>query len=162
LAQAYSNDPISAISDAIKWTRNLRNKDYVVLSPILHTHHYHIANLKLNPDHTDDYVAWDLALLAAMCLPLFTFDAGLHLETCVVTMDKTPLDYQPLITMLFAPTCFSFPTEFLLNHDDLFDLMTFDTTWESKGAQREYQFAKTHHIKCLLLEPFLAGKEVLL
>lgn len=163
LAQAYSTNPIKSWQDAVAWTAQLREMGKTVLSPILHTHHYHletkdwvcrciskyiINNCKVgmcetvrcpHVDWKEDYVAWDLAILDAM-------------------------DKQRLV-MLFAPTCFY--AKLLCHCDDLgsYDILSCVPThcslpWESRGAEQEYVWAKTHGVKCVLLEPFLQYKEV--
>ena len=148
LAQAYSNNPTQAYHDAVYWVNMLREKCKVaVFSPILHTHHYHLDSPEILAEF-EDYVAWDLALLSAMCINLkdiceLCYDPAFFCNTCKKTK------YQPNITLLFAPTCFSFLAFKML-----------ETKWASKGAEREYEFAKEHHIRCLLLEPFLKGEEV--
>jgi len=40
LAHPWSNDPEESFKNAVKWTRQLREKGYYVFSPILHTHPY--------------------------------------------------------------------------------------------------------------------------
>ena len=157
LAQAYSNNPTQAYHDAVYWVNMLREKCKVaVFSPILHTHHYHLDSPEILAEF-EDYVAWDLALLSAMCINLkdiceLCYDPAFFCNTCKKTK------YQPNITLLFAPTCFHnlLPMQEAVSKKPI----TLIGNWDSKGAQRAYAFAKDHHIRCLLLDPFLAGKEV--
>jgi hypothetical protein len=187
LAQAYSGQEDAAFFAAIKWTAQLRLLNCYVFSPIMHNHQFHreiYCNARMeyiNPD--EDYVAWDLALLEAMCLPLH--DVCDHVQDVQSDGIINCEIYQKRVVMLFAPTCFHYEydrsqatykmkdgTDKIIKNTDLpedifnsnikdgpfYDKMLI---WDSKGAQREYEFAQDHHIKCLLLEPFLAGKEVL-
>ena len=160
LAQAYSNNPTQAYHDAVYWVNMLREKCKVaVFSPILHTHHYHLDSPEILAEF-EDYVAWDLAILEAMCVeqPISNHfvDACLHATWCYEDIKKEW--YQPKIVMLFAPTCFHnlLPMQEAVSKKPI----TLIGNWDSKGAQRAYAFAKDHHIRCLLLDPFLAGKEV--
>jgi hypothetical protein len=146
LAQGYSFHPDLAIMQAQEWTQQLLTKGYTVFSPIMHTHYY---DCRFH-DGTD-YVAWDLALLAAMCKPL----------VYVAELDEGD-KYQPNVCMLFAMTCFSLcnPDECLNASRPLIIIEGKRYHWMSEGAQREYEFAKEKHIRCLLLDPFLNNEEV--
>jgi hypothetical protein len=74
LAQAYSRNPELAIRNAFTWVRQLRKMGLIVFSPIMHTHHYHLASEYLG----DDYVLWDLRILQAFgqnAVMLMAYDA---------------------------------------------------------------------------------------
>ena len=173
LAQAYSNNPTEAHKNAVWWTYQLRLRNLAVLSPILHTHPYHVEVSTHPMDQVDpmmeweqlkadqkaylkreDYVQWDLAICAAMLVPEIR---GISNGKVIVVPEV-----QPNLTMLFAPTCFTFDAEYFRNCDDIHDTLTFESSWASKGAKAEYEFAKKKNVKCLLLTEFFAGREVAL
>ena len=155
LAQGYSFHPDLAIMQAQDWTQQLLTKGFPVYSPIMHTHYY---DCRFH-DGTD-YLGWDLQLLEAMCLPVINNEIyGVFMNT---QWDIVKYQYQPNVTLLFAPTCFSLcnPDECLNASRPLVIIEGKRYHWMSGGAQREYEFAKEHHIRCLLLEPFLGGTEI--
>jgi hypothetical protein len=145
LAQKYSGSEEQAFRDACLWVSELRAKKAVVFSPILHTHPYDI-NTPLAHEN-EDYVAWDLAICEGFLKPV-TYSSYANVA-------KNLPDFNEGLTMLFAASCFN-------NQFDENGIMMDDEQWEwaSKGAKTEYNWAKKHHVRCLLLEPFLEGKEV--
>jgi len=68
------------------------------------------------------------------------------------------------LTMLFDDSCFKpFPREFNNTPpyiDECIDIDGILCKWNSTGAKMEYDWAKKHYVRCLLLKPFLEGKEV--
>ncbi len=157
LAQKYSGCEEIAFYVAVLTTKRLRQMGKVVFSPILHTHPYdaelqrHISMLKdcyFNTDFTlpdleeyqktEDYVAWDLALCEGWLRNDYYDDADPYMKINL---------FDSGLTMLFASSCFD-------------SEMVNVRIWASEGARKEYQWAKAHNVKCLLLEPFLNGEEV--
>ncbi len=74
----YAYNPEESFSRAVRIVHWLRTTHKVaVFSPILHTHPYHIACLKTDPNHNDDYYDWDLKVYDAMrekSVMIFTLD----------------------------------------------------------------------------------------
>lgn len=154
-----------------------------IFSPVMHTHQFDVEygrsciNL--------DYVGWDLALCAgflcnngnrSVCPDCggqlyhelrsdehICLKCGLHSDQQETSWNQ----YDSGLTMLFAPTCFE-----QISHMTSCDWNMakggkpscdgYSIKWASKGAKAEYDWAKdpTHNVRCLLLEPFLDGKEV--
>jgi len=133
----------------------------------------------------EDYVAWDLALcdgwlkqdatfgIKGFCKETFPRecrqwdrDDPKCWEEC---MGRTERRFDSGLTLLFAPSCFSTWDKLWDNEDFMYcdrfaytDASEQDHWWISKGAKIEYDWAKAkaHHVRCLLLEPFLQGNEV--
>jgi len=164
LAQKYSGNESQAFFEAIRDSAKLRQKNYIVFSPIMHNHQFDVEIYKGNrwtlmqPSGKEDYYEWDLALCAGM---LKNDGMRCSRDGCDESRNYQcdQCEYRRLfdsgLTMLFAPSCFIHQKyiAWTLNDEDFIN-------WDSKGAKMEYGWAKQHHVRCLLLEPFLEGKEV--
>jgi hypothetical protein len=173
LAQAYSIDPAKAFQNAAQWTKSLRKMGFFVFSPILHTHPYHSLLKNSDWDYTaeEDYVAWDLAIVDAMCLPIpkcGAIEAGYSQcchDQCIDCNFRSRITehwkclrdawVQPNVAMVFADDCLS--KGYMLDPMSQGD---WDKNWfvndkKSKGAKMEYDFAVKHHIRCLRLTELL-------
>ena len=188
LAQAYSSvDHQQAFDDACRWKTFIEQMGHVCFSPIAESHPYEVWRQVPQPIYIPqpDYVARDLAICAAMLqrikpkCPLCKMDwnveclcSGGDVWTChsckpTETWNEKDLIWeQPNLTMLFAPTCFrdlsveAVPIELAITIPG--SVQPQYCFWVSKGAKAEYDWAKAHHVKCLLLNEFLAGREVAL
>lgn len=172
LAQAYTNHEQLSFFEAIRDSGKLRKRGHTVFSHIMHNHQYSIEiyqkdNGILDAPDKEDYLQWDLALCEGWLQHDSTHEMeriectniGKSQSECSKYKDcpECPVNYDSGLVMLFAPSCFN-------NQYDENGALKDDEQWEwaSKGAKREYDWAKAHHVKCLLLEPFLEGKEVLI
>lgn len=93
LHQAYRN--------AMTYTQMLLAKGYMVFSPILQTHPFHVVWLEQHPkDKPPDYVKWDLQILRSLdpkaWIVVFLDDCLTHTPDCKVYVDhtKSPGAYQ--------------------------------------------------------------------
>ena len=132
LAHPWSNNPAQSFQNAVKWTRQLREMQLIVFSPILHTHPYW-KELKAEIEYTDvekenneyikkeDWLEWDLAILGS-------------LKNAVVLMSDTAFhfDYNAIGA----------------EHKIVFN---------SKGCEKEYWYAIANEIPVYVLEDFLQG-----
>lgn len=126
LAQSYSHDPEGAFMIACEITTSLRKKGFVVFSPILHCHNYHqYMKSTLGKSFRGNYVQWDLSLVD-------------RLAYGPIPTHQRGL-YNPSLVMIFHDNCFS---------PDV-------TRFISKGAEREYKWAKLNRVKCFRLSDVL-------
>jgi hypothetical protein len=142
LAQKYRGIEEQAFLDAKRWTYILQFiKKVSVFSPIMYSHVLcqHIIDLDLiRPIKNIDWLKYDL-------------------DYCQRWLNSG-------LVMLFAPTCFVLPdtcqndeTELACHTDGCYHCRKY---WASKGAHQEYDWGKANKVRCLLLDEFIAGKEV--
>ena len=68
LAHPWSNNPAQSFQNAVKWTRQLREMQLIVFSPILHTHPYwlELRDLINRGLYQEDWLKWDLGILGSL------------------------------------------------------------------------------------------------
>ena len=148
LGQGYTNNPQgeeAAFQFALKVCYILEHELGVkVISPIRQSHpqwQYIKKNNHPHPPH-EFWMSRDLALCKALLVKQSKYDKDSEKFVRITDIG---------LTMLFAENCF-YPCEYI-DGKYCFD-------WLSKGAEIEYDWAKDNYVRCLLLEPFLKGKEV--
>jgi len=141
LAHPYEGQEESSFAKAQKWTFQLQQQGHTVFSPIMHSHPFYTGLATYGVLRPVDFIQWDLALLEGWCV---NKDYVAPYGICEVGSEL--LIYQPKITILMSRTAY--------------DGKCYERNWHSKGCRREYEFAKEHHIRVLLLEDFVEGKEV--
>jgi hypothetical protein len=173
IAHPYSDNPEQSWNNACEWTSYLRNKGYILFSPILHTHPFHEHVMKVCQYSSKflnkkfKYVEWDLDILNALmagdgCVTYYCQDCG-HSNVS----DQDPLTICELCHQTMPPSYHYDSKLVVLLSKNAYE-MTFVTgdinnwvisKWLSTGCEKEYEFAKKHYIQILELEAFLAGVE---
>lgn len=163
LAQPYSADPQQAYINALGWVNRLRQLGKIIFSPILHTHTYHHYwsnygdSAEMDQVLSEDYVAWDLKLL----------DALRHGRTMAHGNNEWhEIGYDLGVTVLLSQTAYicknkwgGIKLAYRAWKEDVVDELIWASFWNSDGCRREYEYAKTNHIRVLDLDAYLQGRE---
>jgi hypothetical protein len=173
LAQKYSGCEAEAFEYALKISNQLISDGFLVFSPIAYSHLIHCYTNA----YKVDWVAFDLRFITQFLK--YDADCCQYLKCtedieCIHELNKDAFkemdwDYNPCdgcelyherqfdsgLVLLFADSCFTDMTSLLKVRN-----FTLPYFWASKGAKQEYDWAKAHHVRCLLLEPFMVGTEV--
>jgi hypothetical protein len=161
LAQAYSKyeqvprdayDMHDAYALAINTYWTLTKMGFEVFSPIMYTHPFHVA-MKCPPL---DYVAHDLKIIEG-----FMKDDGVN------WLNDGKEVYDSGVVCVFAEDCWINRSNFnctcaysMKDHCEGYPKDGCTWEWNSQGAKAEYDFAHTHHIKCIRLTDLLEKKQI--
>lgn len=132
LAQKYTGMANEAFQIACETVKKLREMKLTVFSPILHSHPYHRYLIKKYTITRENYIKWDLEFCEGF-----------------LNKDGHDFEYDSGLVMLFHKSAYR-----IIGETNL------EIHWSSKGAEKEYQWAKDNNVRCLRLESFLKGLEV--
>ncbi len=127
-----------------------------------------------------DWVAEDIKFMEGFLSDDVCIEGGNNAQDCSCHGPATETDckdyqkYDSNLTILFADSCFDYnkPTNnltpkkiekgFSKEYNCETTTKTYDGLYffDSKGAKKEYLWAKKNHVRCLKLEEFLKGNEV--
>lgn len=169
ISNPYRGNEEGSWVQAARATTELRKRGLIVFSPVMHTHNYDERGFSLE---NEDWLAWDLALMEGM----LQGDGGKYRigEYCPIHQDNVLLNatqgwWCDICKKIISESQIKY--EYELHYDSRLVVLLSRTAYtnfempagmsfDSHGCKTEYEWAKQHHVRVLVLEDFLEGREV--